>query len=50
MKKHEASSDESFSIKTTKTMREKAFVLGRCIINMLKFWRICFRVKKTQKV
>ena len=50
MKKHESSSDDSFSIKTTKTMREKAFVLGRCVINVLKFWRICCRAKKTQNV
>ena len=43
-------SDESFSIKTTRTMREKAQLAGRCVINMLKFWRICFRRKKTTNV
>jgi len=41
-------SDE-FTLQTTRTMREKAKVIGRCVINVLKFWRICFKSKKAQK-
>ena len=36
-------------MKTTSTMRKKAQVVKRCVINMLKFWRICFRSKKTKR-
>ena len=41
-------SDE-FTLKTTRTMREKAKVMGRCVITVLKFWRICCKSKKAQK-
>ena len=50
MKNEKKDSSESFSIKTTKTMREKAQLAGKCVINMLKFWRICCRSKKTRNV
>jgi hypothetical protein len=50
MRNEKKDSSESFSIKTTKTMREKAQLAGRCVINMLKFWRICFRKKNTNNV
>ena len=40
-----SSSQESF--KTTKTMREKAKVVSRFVVNMLKFWRVCCRKKNT---
>ena len=40
MEKAKEDSDESFSIKTTRTLREKGKLVGRCVINMLKFWRI----------
>ena len=41
--------DSSDTLRTTKTMREKAKLVSRCIINLLKFWRVCCREKKTQK-
>ena len=50
MEGDEKNKSESFSIRTTKTMREKAQLAGRCVINMLKFWRICCKPKKTQNV
>ena len=50
MKKTQRQDSDSFSYKTTKTMREKAQVVSRCVINMLKFWRICCRPKKTRNV
>ena len=40
-------SESSDTIRTTKTMREKAKLVSRCIINLLKFWRVCCREKKT---
>ena len=50
MEGDEKNKSESFSIRTTKTMREKAQLAGRCVINILKFWRICCKPKKTQNV
>ena len=41
-----ASSD---TLRTTRTMRQKGKLVARCIINLLKFWRVCCREKKTQK-
>ena len=40
--------DSSDTLRTTKTMREKAKLVSRCIINLLKFWRVCCRERKTQ--
>ena len=48
MKPVDKQHSESFSIKTTKTMREKARVASRCVINALKFWRVCCKQHKTQ--
>ena len=42
-------SESQDSIKTSKTMREKAQAISKCIINWLKIWRLCFRKKKTKK-
>ena len=44
--KEKEDSQESF--KTSKTMRQKAQAVGRCFLNMLKLWRLCWR-KKTPK-
>jgi len=41
---------EEFSITTTRTMRQKAQLVSRFVVNMLKCWRICCRKKKTQNV
>ena len=43
-------SDSGGSLKTTKTMRQKAQAVGRCFLNMLKLWRLCCRKKKTKEV
>ena len=43
------SDSELTSLKTTRTMREKAQLCGRCVITILKFWKICFRKKGTKK-
>ena len=42
-------SESTDTLRTTKTMREKAKVVSRCFINMLKFWRVCCREKKTRE-
>ena len=41
--------NSSDTLRTTRTMREKAKLISNCIINLLKFWRVCCREKKTQK-
>ena len=40
----------NFSITTTRTMREKAHLVSRFVINSLKCWRICCRKKNTVNV
>lgn len=40
--------ESSETIKTTDSMKKKAHVLGRCLINILKFWKICKKHKKTR--
>jgi hypothetical protein len=40
--------ESSETIKTTDSMKKKAHVLGRCLINILKFWKMCKKHKKTQ--
>ena len=41
--------ESSDTLRTTKTMRQKAKVVSRFVINMLKFWRVCCPRKKTSK-
>ena len=43
-------SDSDNSLKTTKTMRQKAQAFSRCFISMLKIWRLCCRKKSKEKV
>lgn len=40
------SSETLSTMDTTRSMREKAKAFGRCIINIIKCWKMC---KKTQK-
>jgi len=47
--KHSKSSSELGSLETTRTMREKAQVFGRCLINIMKFWRLCFSKKSIKR-
>ena len=42
-------SDSSDTLRTTKTMREKAEVVRRCFLAWLKCWRICKNTKKTRQ-
>ena len=44
--KEKEDSDDSF--KTSKTMRQKARAVGRCFLNMLKLWRLCWRKKRNK--
>ena len=41
--------DSQGSFKTTKTMRQKAQAVGRCFLNMLKLWRLCWRKKHNKE-
>ena len=40
--------ESSDSLQTTKTMRQKAKAFSRCLISMLKIWRLCFRKKRNK--
>ena len=40
--------EESDSFKTTKTMRQKAQAVGKCVLSMLKIWRLCCRKKRNK--
>ncbi len=40
------SDSDLVSLKTTKTMRQKAHAVGKCFLNMLKIWRLCCRKKR----
>jgi len=44
MKTNESSSDLK-AMETTRSMKQKAKVFGRCLINIMKFWRLCFSKK-----
>ena len=37
------------SLRTTKTMRQKAQAISHCVLDMLKIWRLCCRKKGTEK-
>ena len=39
--------ESSDTLRTTKTMRQKAKLIGRCVITFLKLFRVCCREKKT---
>ena len=41
-------SDSRESMRTTKTMKEKAHAMSRCFISMMKIWRLCIKKKKKQ--
>ena len=45
MKPKQSDSDLT-RLTTSRTMRQKARAISRCIINMLKIWRLCFRSKR----
>ena len=47
--KHNETSSQLQSFETTRTMREKAQVFGRCVINIIKFWRLCRSKKDTKR-
>jgi hypothetical protein len=34
---------------TSRTMRQKAHAVARCVINVLKLWRLCFRKKRVRE-
>ena len=40
--------EDDRSLRTTKTMRQKARAFGNCLISMLKIWRLCCRKKDTK--
>jgi len=42
---HSKTSFEYPKIETTRTMKEKAQLFGRCLINIMKFWLVCFTKK-----
>ena len=42
--------EESDSFKTTKTMRQKAQAVGRCVLSVLKIWRLCCAKKRTKNI
>ena len=41
-------SDSRESMRTTKSMKEKAHAFSRCLITMMKIWRLCIKKKKKQ--
>ena len=41
-----ADSSTNDTIRTSKTLREKGEVVGRCVINMIKCFRMCKNKKK----
>ena len=41
-------SDSRDSIRTTKSMKQKAHAISRCLISMIKIWRVCVKKKKKQ--
>ena len=41
--------ESSDTIKTTRSESKKAEIIKRCIINILKCWRLCKKPEKTQK-
>ena len=49
MEKPKRQESDNFTIRTSKTMREKAYVVGRCVINALKIWKVCCKSKKNDK-
>ena len=42
-------SESSDTLRNTKTERQKAKIITRCIVNILKMFRICCREKDTKK-
>ena len=42
--------DSRESMKTTKSMKQKSRAITRCIISMMKIFRLCFKKKKKQQV
>ena len=42
-------SESSSTLRTTPTMRRKAHVVQRCVIALLKFWKLCKCRKKTSR-
>ena len=39
--------ESSETLQTTESMKKKAHILARCLINILKFWKVCKKRKKT---
>ena len=38
--------DSTETFRTTNTMREKAKIISRCVVNILKMFRVCCKEKK----